>query len=605
MSLISLKDVTFAFDAQPLFDGISLEIAAGEKIGLLGRNGAGKSTLMKLLAGEVPPDDGLLKLGNGVKIQRLLQEVPAGMHGTVAEVVLRAFSGNVGANEVDEHDWQRQHQVEKILSRMNLPGEAEFSTLSSGLKRRVLLAQAIVQQPDVLLLDEPTNHLDIESIAWLEKFLQGYEGTLIFITHDRFFLQALATRILELDRGKLFDWVCDYSTFLTRKQQFLESEEKQNDLFDKKLAEEERWIRQGVKARRTRNEGRVRALKQMRQERSERRKKQGNVRLLAQESERSGLLVLEANNISFAYGDRPIIKDFSMLVTRGDKTGLIGPNGAGKSTLLKILLGQLQPNSGSIRHGTKLNQLYFDQLREQINEEQTVVENVGEGQTTLLINGKQKHIYGYLQDFLFTPERARRPARYLSGGERNRMLLARLFKRESNLLILDEPTNDLDAETLELLEELLVEYTGTVFLVSHDRAFLNNVATSVLAFGENGEIHEYEGGYDDYVRVQEQRTQQATAASKAASGGKSSAAAAEKSRKKTLTYGEQKELEKLPAQIEKLEQQQTDLHTRMSEPDFYTADAAMQSRALDDLKRIEEQLETALLRWEELESKQG
>jgi len=599
MSLLSLKDLSFTFSQPPLLESLSAEIDRGEKIGLLGRNGAGKSTLMKLLAGELEPDDGLLQKGDGVIVRRLLQEVPTDMRGRVADIAAQGFSNASGASPAE---WEVQHQVEKILSRMNLPAEAEFSTLSSGLKRRVLLAQAVVQQPDVLLLDEPTNHLDIASIRWLESFLQGYDGTLVFITHDRVFLQALATRIWEVERGRLFDWECDYTTFLKRKQQLLEAEEKQNELFDKKLAEEERWIRQGIKARRTRNEGRVRALKQMRQDRAARRAKQGNVRLLAQESERSGQLVLEAEGVSFNYADNTIVDQFSTVVSRGDKIGLVGPNGAGKTTLLKLLLGDLKPDSGSIRHGTKLNILYFDQLREQIDEEKTVVENVGEGQTTLLINGKQKHIYGYLQEFLFTPERARRPARYLSGGERNRMLLARLLKRESNLLILDEPTNDLDAETLELLEELLIEYAGTIFLVSHDRAFLNNVATTIFALDGDGQVHEYDGGYDDYARQTEQS--QPTAVSEKPKPQKSASQAKPKPKPKGLTYGEQMELEKLPKQIETLETEQAELHEKMSDPQFYQQPLRDQEPVLAKLKDVEQQLEQLFTRWETLESRQ-
>ncbi|MCA8984386.1 MAG: ATP-binding cassette domain-containing protein [Planctomycetaceae bacterium] len=600
MSLLSLKAVSFTFEHPPLLDSLDLEIGPGEKIGLLGRNGAGKSTLLKLLAGELQPDSGQLRRQEGVRVARLLQEVPADTVGTVAEVVAR---GCLPQDEEHGGDWESQHQVEKILSRMSLPGETEFATLSSGMKRRVLLAQALVEQPEILLLDEPTNHLDIESIRWLENFLKGYEGTLIFITHDRVFLQALATRILEIDRGRVFDWACDYQTFLDRKQQWLDAEEKQNALFDKKLAEEERWIRQGIKARRTRNEGRVRALKQLRRERAERRDRQGNVKLLAQESERSGQLVLEANHVSFSYGDRPIIRDFSTLVTRGEKIGLIGPNGAGKSTLLKILLGQLPPDSGTIRQGTKLNILYFDQLREQIDEEKTVVENVGEGQTTLLINGKQKHIYGYLQDFLFTPERARRPARYLSGGERNRMLLARLLKRESNLLVLDEPTNDLDAETMELLEELLIDYAGTIFLVSHDRAFLDNVTTSILAFEGDGVVREYDGGYADYARQQQQREEQAVREEKKVA--KATSAALSAPARATLTYKEQIELEKLPPQIEKLELEQAELHDKISQPEFYESAPPAREAVFAQLQELEAKLARMFARWEELEARQA
>lgn len=610
MSLLSLKSVSFTFANPPLLEEIDLEIGPGEKIGLLGRNGAGKSTLMKLLAGELMPDSGELRRAEGIRIARLLQEVPRETTGRIADVVALGASSGGGPEPAE---WEVSQRVDKILNRMSLDGDLPFESLSSGMKRRVLLAQALVIQPEILLLDEPTNHLDIESIRWLESFLKGYEGTLVFVTHDRVFLQALATRILEVDRGKLFDWECDYATFLKRREQMLAAEEKQNDLFDKKLAEEERWIRQGIKARRTRNEGRVRALQELRRQRADRREKQGNVRLLAQESERSGQLVLEATDLTFAYGDQTIIRPFSTLITRGDKIGIVGPNGAGKTTLLKLLLGELQPTSGHLRLGTKLNILYFDQLREQINEEQTVIENVGEGQTTLTINGKQKHIYGYLQDFLFTPERARRPARYLSGGERNRMLLARLFKRESNLLVLDEPTNDLDAETLELLEEMLIEYAGTLFLVSHDRAFLDNVTTSIFAFEGEGVVKEYQGGYADYVRqttqkeqAQQQEREQARERKRESVPAGSVPSSPEKAspQARRLTYSEQLELEKLPRQIEDLESQQAEFHQRVSDPAFYEISLTEREAVFTQLQQIEAQLAELYIRWEDLETRQ-
>nr|WP_228030411.1 ATP-binding cassette domain-containing protein [Gimesia benthica] len=410
MSLLSLSEVSFTWSGPPLLDGISLEINAGERIGLLGRNGAGKSTLMKIIAGELDPDHGDIKRDKDLRVARLVQEVPAGgahqIHKFVAEAAAPFY----------EHDWEVDHAVDQILARMGLVGDEIFESLSSGMKRRVLLARAIVQAPDILLLDEPTNHLDIPAIKWLEQFLQSYEGTLLFVTHDRVFLQALATRIIEIDRGHMYDWTCDYDTFLKRKEAFLEAEEKQNALFDKKLAEEEVWIRQGIKARRTRNEGRVRALKKMREERKQRRTQVGNVNLQVASADRSGQMVIEAKDVSFSYGDEPVIRNFTTLISRGDKIGIIGRNGAGKTTLLKLMLGDLQPDSGTIRVGTNLEVLYFDQLREQIEEEKTVIENVGEGQETLTIDGKPRNIYGYLQDFLFTPERARRPARFLSGG---------------------------------------------------------------------------------------------------------------------------------------------------------------------------------------------
>lgn len=593
MSLVSLRNVSFTWAGPALLEEVDLEIGRGERIGLLGRNGAGKSTLMKLLVGEVPPDHGEIRLADGLRVGRLIQEVPAGSHQTVTEVVAEGL----GPDALEAHNWEAQRDIEQILARTKLDGDMLFAQLSSGMKRRALLAQALVSDPDILLLDEPTNHLDIDSITWLEGFLQAYAGTLLFVTHDRMFLQALATRILEIDRGRLFDWTCDYPTFLQRKEQALHAEERQNALFDKKLAQEEVWIRQGIKARRTRNEGRVRALKKMREERSERRERIGNVNMQAGEAEKSGRLVMQAKQVSFAYGDQTIIRDFSTLLSRGDKVGIIGPNGAGKSTLLKLLLGELQPTSGTIRQGTNLQVIYFDQLREQINEEQTVVEIVGEGQDTLEINGKQQHIYGYLQDFLFSPERARRPARYLSGGERNRLLLARIFKRPSNLMVLDEPTNDLDSETLDLLEELVSNYPGTLLLVSHDRAFLNNVVTSTLVLEGNGTVREYDGGYDDYVR---QRNQQRIAEPVPTAATSLNPKPAPAERPRRLTFKEQKELAKLPQQIEELETQQAKLHEAMADPAFFKQDGAAIAAKTTELNELGTQLKTAYLRWEEL-----
>ncbi|MEZ6055789.1 MAG: ATP-binding cassette domain-containing protein [Planctomycetaceae bacterium] len=609
MSLLSLRNVCFTFSGPNLLDGIDLEINRGERIGLVGRNGAGKSTLMKLMVGEILPDNGLIQLENGKRIARLIQEVPEGGDDTVEAIVTG------GARPVDDHvlEWQVAYDVERVLAKMNLDGEAQFGTLSSGMKRRALLARALVGHPDILLLDEPTNHLDIDSITWLERFLKGYDGTLVFITHDRAFLQALATRILEVDRGRLFDWTCDYSTFLSRKQAALDAEEKQNALFDKKLAQEEVWIRQGIKARRTRNEGRVRALKALREERAARRQKIGNAKMRVGEADRSGQLVVQAKDVSFQYGDIPIVTGFNAEIMRGDKVGIIGRNGAGKSTLLKLILGDLQPTSGSMRHGTNLQVIYFDQLRESIDEEKTVVENVGEGQETIEINGRRQHVLGYLQDFLFTPERARRPARYLSGGERNRLMLARLFKRPSNLMVLDEPTNDLDAETLELLEDLVVNYPGTLLLVSHDRAFLNNVVSSTLAFGPHGEVKEYDGGYDDYLRAIEQggnstdgSTSEATPLQSnraAMTLAKSPTAAPVVKNRPKLSYKEAKELDDLPAKIEALEQEQATLNETMADPAFFKKDGNTIAEATRRLQELQATIEEKLARWEDLESR--
>lgn len=595
MSLLSLSEVSFTWSGPPLLDGISLEINAGERIGLLGRNGAGKSTLMKIIAGELDADHGDIKRDKDLRVARLVQEVPAGGAHQIHEFVAEA------AAPFYEHDWEVDHAVDQILTRMGLVGDEIFESLSSGMKRRVLLARAIVQSPDILLLDEPTNHLDIPAIKWLEQFLQSYEGTLLFVTHDRVFLQALATRIIEIDRGHMYDWTCDYDTFLKRKEAFLEAEEKQNALFDKKLAEEEVWIRQGIKARRTRNEGRVRALKKMREERKQRRTQVGNVNLQVASADRSGQMVIEAKDVSFSYGDEPVIRNFTTLISRGDKIGIIGRNGAGKTTLLKLMLGDLQPDSGTIRVGTNLEVLYFDQLREQIEEEKTVIENVGEGQETLTIDGKPRNIYGYLQDFLFTPERARRPARFLSGGERNRLLLAKLFKRPANLFVLDEPTNDLDAETLELLEELICNHPATLLLVSHDRAFLNNVVTATLVVDEDGSVKEYAGGYDDYLRQSENSK---TVEEKKPESKPQPVTSPEKPKPKAkLSYKEERELEQIPQQIEELEQEQTELQSAMSDPDFFKQSSDIITDASNRLQTIQSELERLLERWEELESR--
>ena len=604
MSRLSLGHVSFSWAGPLLLDAVDLEIGQGERIGLLGRNGMGKSTLLSLLAGEIDPDDGEILRANGLRVARLAQEVPQGYAGSVAEIVAEGLVANAGqgAGDTSLEDWKVDQAVERVLTKMKLDGCDTFDTLSSGMKRRALLAKALVAQPDILLLDEPTNHLDIESISWLERFLKGYAGTLVFVTHDRVFLQALATRIIEIDRGRLFDWVCDYATFLDRKQAALDAEEQQNRQFDRKLAQEEVWIRQGIKARRTRNEGRVRALKTMREERRNRQERIGNVRMQAVEADRSGQLVIEAKGVSFAYGDQIVVDDFSALITRGDRIGIIGPNGSGKTTLLKLLLGELAPAAGTIRNGTRFQVIYFDQLREQIDEDQTVAENVGEGKELLLIDGKQKHIYGYLQDFLFTPERARRPARFLSGGERNRLLLAKLFTRPSNVIVLDEPTNDLDTETLELLEGLVTNYAGTLLLVSHDRAFLNNVVTSTLVFEGAGRINEYAGGYDDYLRSRATAASTTVESSKPAKEPKPDTRSAGKPAR--LTYEERRELESLPQRIEELEQQQKGLHTAMAAPDFFKHQGSEIANAKSRLNTIGRELSELYARWELLEARE-
>ena len=596
MALITLSDIAFTFGGPQLLDGVSLDVDRGERIGLVGRNGTGKSTLLKIIAGEIAPDNGNVNYDKHVTVARLVQEVPQDMRGTVADILRGALESS---DDATPEEWQGRQSVERVMSRMGLDASTEFSTMSSGMKRRVLLGRALVGDPDVLLLDEPTNHLDIDAITWLEGFLKTCDTSLVFVTHDRVFLQALATRIVEIDRGSLFDWTCDYATFLKRKEAALAAEEKQNELFDRKLAEEERWIRQGIKARRTRNEGRVRALKAMRRERSERRDRIGNVKMQASEAERSGRLVIETEGLGFAYGDEPIVRDLSVLITRGEKIGIIGRNGTGKTTLLKLLLGEMQPDTGTVRHGTRLEIIYFDQLREQIDDSQTVVENVGEGQDMLDINGRKQHVYGYLQDFLFTPDRARVAVRFLSGGERNRLLLARLFKRSSNVMVLDEPTNDLDAETLELLEELVASYNGTVLLVSHDRAFLNNVVTSTLALEGDGLVHEYDGGYDDYLR---QRSANATPVEEEPKPAAKKSSKPRNDKPAKLSYKLQRELDELPEQIDTLEQQQAALHARMADPEFFKQSGDEIAAATNDLKEIEEQLAVLFTRWEELEA---
>ncbi len=633
MALLSLKDVSFGFGSPPLLSHVDLQIERGERVGLLGRNGTGKSTLMKLMVRELPPDHGLIEHQPGAKIARLVQDVPSGRSGTIFDEVavglgkegvavaaqyhLHHPEASLSDSERKElerraellnHDigWQLEHRIEQILERMQLDPLTPFDRLSSGMKRRVLLGQSLVSDPDVLLLDEPTNHLDIDAIRWLEEFLQKYSGTLIFVTHDRVFLQQLATRIVELDRGRLFDWPCDYATFLERKEAALAAEEQQQALFDKKLAVEEAWIRRGVKARRVRNEGRVRALKKLREERRARREKIGNVKVEIQEAERSGSLVVDVKGLTYEVGGRTIIRDLTTTIMRGDKVGIIGSNGTGKTTLLRLLLGELAPTSGTVKRGTNLEIAYFDQLRAQLNEEKTVAENVSEGKDILTINGQQRHIIGYLEDFLFSPERTRSPARYLSGGERNRLLLARLFSKPSNVLVLDEPTNDLDAETLDLLEDLIVGYPGTVLLVSHDRAFLNNVVTNTLVFEGNAFVREYAGGYDDWVA--QSRAIAETSAERNSStppnrvASAPAAASSGLSAPRRRTFKEQQELTQLPKRIELLEIEQRELHATMASPDFYQQNKSNIARATKRLEEVEKELTTCFERWELLES---
>ena len=612
MPLATLNNLSIGFRGPPLLDGITCQIESGQQIGLLGRNGTGKTTFMRILSGQVQPDGGEIRFAPQTHVSLLPQDVPVDLQGDVAEIVLSGIPQAANHHQ-DPHEqaWQNEHRVDQILSRMELDRAAEFQTLSSGMKRRVLLARCLVSDPDLLLLDEPTNHLDMEAISWLEDFLSSrWNGTFIFVTHDRMFLRKLATRILELDRGRLFDWSCDYDTFLKRKDAALSAEEKQNALFDKKLAQEEAWIRTGIKARRTRNEGRVRALQQMRRVRSDRQSKVGKVGLKIDSGPRSGNLIAEVDDISFAYDDTAIIQDFSTSIMRGDKIGIIGPNGAGKTTLLRLLLGQLPPSSGHVRLGINLTIAYFDQLRGQLDEQKTVQENVGEGGDAVYLEGKSKHILGYLQDFLFTPERARTEVRFLSGGERNRILLAKLFAKPANVIVLDEPTNDLDTETLELLEERLVEFQGTLLLVSHDRAFLNNVATSCLAFEPTG-VKEYVGGYDDWVRQRpdsrptpkkkkNNRSSPAEKSSIPQTPERSPQPATPPRRK--LTFNQQRELDDTLQTIETLEAALAKIHATMTEPEFFQQTGARIAAAQTQLKQFETELNAAYQRWEELEA---
>ena len=601
MSLVSIENVSIGFRGPLLLDSVSCQIEPGQRIGLLGRNGVGKTTLMKMLIGLQSPDSGEIKISPGTNIQILSQDVPHDLNSDVVSVVLDGLPEEVDG--IEQEPWQRQNAAEQILSRMELDGSARFEKMSSGMKRRVLLAKALASKPDLLLLDEPTNHLDIQAIDWLEQFLLKSRTSLLFVTHDRMFLQKLANRILEIDRGRIFDWSCDYQTFLKRKEQALASEEKQNALFDKRLAEEEIWIRKGIKARRTRNEGRVRALKAMRAEYSDRRKQMGTSRLQIQEAQKSGNLVIRLEDAAFEYPDHKIFDPFSLTIMRGDKVGIIGRNGAGKSTLLKVMLGKLEPTSGNVKLGTNVDIAYFDQLRDQLDENETVQEAVGEGSDSILINGTKKHVLGYLQDFLFAPERARTQIKFLSGGERNRILLAKLFAKPTNLIVLDEPTNDLDAETLELLEEKLIDFGGTVLLVSHDRAFLNNVVTSTVVFEDDG-VNEYVGGFDDWQRQKATRLA-ATESAPKESKKKSSSQASKQETGRKLKYKEKQELEKLPEQIETLEAEIAGFHEAMAQSDFYQQPKEAIASTQAKVTELQSSLEQMYARWEELESVAG
>ena len=627
MPLIRLNNVSIAYGTHALLDNADFQLDPGEKVGLLGRNGEGKSTLMKIIAGNVHADNGEVWRQSEIKMAWLEQSPDLDNEATIYDAVasglgelgewisqyhhlLETMDGGeqslnqLGAlqHKLETHNgWHFQQRVEATLSKLNLPADVKIGSLSGGWKRRVALAQALVIEPEVLLLDEPTNHLDFESIAWLEEQVLAFQGAVLFVTHDRAFLQKLATRIVDLDRGQLISWPGNYQDYLRRKAAALEDEANQNAEFDKKLAKEEVWVRQGIKARRTRNEGRVRALKRLRAERAERRNVQGTTKLNLNKGETSGKKVIEATDVSFAYGDKAIVKNFSARIQRGDKIGLLGPNGAGKSTLLKLLLKQLVPTSGTVEQGTKIQLAYFDQLREQLDPEITVADTVADGSEFIEIAGEKRHVMSYLADFLFAPARARSPVKSLSGGEKNRLLLARLFTKSANLIIMDEPTNDLDLETLEMLEEKLVNYEGTLLLVSHDRAFLDNVVTSVFVFEGEGTVNEYIGGYAEWFALAEQRKKQQVT--------KKVEDLSKKEKPKTVTkkklsFKDKKELEELPGQIDQLETEQVKLTEKIGSAEFYKQEQDQIQITLKKLQETEEKLEQAYQRWDELEAMQ-
>jgi len=600
MALLSLLDIDLCFGGPLILDKVNLQVDPGERVCLVGRNGAGKSTLMRVIAGEMKADSGSVFRPDGSVATRLTQEIPTDVRGTVHDIVA-AGSRDPGGHE---EDWERDVRLEDLLARLRLDPNKEFAELSGGLKRRTLLARALAAQPNLLLLDEPTNHLDVESILWMENFLIESKLSLLFVTHDRAFLRRLATRIIELDRGRLVSWACDYDTYLVRKQEVLEAEEKQRALFDKKLAQEEAWVRRGVRAQRTRAQSRINQLEQMRAERRARRERTGNATLRLAEAERSGVKVVAVENMTFAWpGSAPLVRDFSTTIMRGDKIGLIGPNGAGKTTLIKLLLGEIAPSAGTITHGTRLEVVYFDQLRAQIDDDKSVADNIAGGNDTVTIDGRTRNIISYLQDFLFEPKRARTPARVLSGGERNRLLLARLFTKPANVLVMDEPTNDLDAETLELLEDLLVEFSGTLLVISHDREFLDNVVTSTLVFEGNGQIGDYVGGYSDWKREMDAATA-ATVSAPARNLPVRAGIGQKPAGKNSAKVGgkERKELEALPARIEALEREQAELAEKLADPAFYKSDAARVTAVKQKLEALEKEHAQAFARWEELEA---
>ncbi|NOT28021.1 MAG: ATP-binding cassette domain-containing protein [Acidobacteria bacterium] len=604
MPLISLDNLSMAYGHLPLLDAVSLQVEVGERLCVVGRNGAGKSTLLRVAGGELAPDTGSVWRQPGTRAGWLAQDAALQDARSVFDVV------SEGLADLGEDEWQRESRVEQILSRLILDRHASVATLSGGWRRRVLLARALVGQPELLLLDEPTNHLDIETMTWLETFLLDYPGAVIFVSHDRVFLQRVATRIIELDRGRLSSWPGDYATFLRNKEAALAAEAVQNAKFDKRLAVEEAWLRQGIKARRTRDEGRVQALVEMRSERAQRRVQSGSVRLQADPGDRSGQLVFEVEGVSKAFGATQVVAGLSARIMRGDRVGLIGPNGSGKTTMLRLLLGELAPDAGSVRQGVNLQIAYYDQQREQLDPERTVFDTIADGHDTVTINGQPRHVHGYLRDFLFPAERALSPVKALSGGERNRLLLARLFTRPANLLVLDEPTNDLDVETLELLESLLVHWPGTLLLVSHDRAFIDHVVTSTLVFEGEGHVQEYVGGYSDWMRQRRHpapATPPATGPSGRATGdlARSSTSSPEPSStpRRKLSFNEQQELDRLPSQIDQLELEQQRLNTCVASAEFYKEPAETIHQRLARLDALQGELLEAYARWDELESR--
>lgn len=613
MSIISLHGVSLNIAGNQLLDNADWQIQPQDRIALVGRNGAGKSTLLKLLLGDLIPDSGQINQLSGLRVAGLTQEVPITEEESVYHFLVKSL-GEVGEvlsrfNELSQlgdvdklaacqqrmdnlHAWDKLPQIETMASRLGIAANERMNNLSGGMKRRVLLGAALIAAPDLLLLDEPTNHLDIEAIEWLEAYLKSFKGAVLLVTHDREFLGQVSNRIVEIDRGKLYQHDCNYETYLDRKESIRLSEQKQNDLFDKKLAEEEVWIRTGIKARRTRNEGRVRALKALREEYKARRNQLGKVKSFSLDVTRSGSVVIEASNVNYALEDKTILRDFSLLLTRGDKLGIIGPNGCGKTTLVRLLLGELQPDSGQIKLGTSLSVAYFDQLRRQLDEDQTVMFNVGDGADYITINGKQKHVASYLREFLFSPERFNQPVSVLSGGERNRLLLAKLFAKPVNLLVMDEPTNDLDIETLELLEGMLADYPGTLILISHDRAFINQVVTSVLVYEEAGQFNEFVGGYDEYKMHKKQQNREQTVKTPVVKRNTAT---------NKLSFNEQRELTQLPQKIEQLEEKIAELQLHMADPKFYQQDASTIARINQDLAEDEALLTQFYARWEALE----